>query len=429
MLAHCVPPLLFPCAFDAECAGAGEAPLCTTDDRRPDAQQTGRCSRSDGTCPSGRRYSAESACVPCGGPYALCCSNACHDSLACANDNTCTCIRELQVGSLFCALRTQGDIDCSGITGRAEDPTSATGQHFTPVPRRLWSGERAVAMALGPPIDPFDPLASPSLVVSTESGHTYLARWSEPPLPLPIPAFRSLVTFVDAAGPSTWGITLDGRLFHTPSLTDVSQLSVHLSEVEELTEHCARTASGEVWCWHRLPLGGTQWNAPIEVLSTPERDESLTPSLALQGSSYHLCSRTPSGHVMCRGRNGFGELGSVTPEVWAPATEVTGLDEVTELAQGGLCARRANGATWCWGRAGGLAKDFSKVRTGSGDGYLAFETAFPRFSDRLVTGDTTSVCGRHRGQVVCMNGDDSRYLAAFAPRLDDRHVVIPFSCE
>lgn len=84
--------------------------------------------------------------------------------------------------------------------------------------------------------------------------------------------------------------------------------------------------------------------------------------LAIASGNGFACALRASGHVWCWGDNQFGAIGvpPVGDDLCDPATkrcrplptEVSGLDEVVQLAVGNqfACARRKNGRVWCWGK-------------------------------------------------------------------------------
>ncbi len=75
---------------------------------------------------------------------------------------------------------------------------------------------------------------------------------------------------------------------------------------------------------------------------------------SLAAGRDHTCAAlAPSGRVLCWGANEQGQLGvgEGAPATVRTPTLVAGLDGVQEVAagRGATCARRGDGAVWCWG--------------------------------------------------------------------------------
>lgn len=424
-LTRCVEPIPFVCAGNEACQGVGEEALCTFDDRRNVASiaMPGRCSRADTTCPSGRRFSlstVESTCVRCGAPHELCCTNACTAPHGCTPDGTCSCFRDLVD---TCVLRTHGDVWCTGITGLSYDPL-VFGQRATSTPRLFFPGNRVVAIGPGPfRRGPTRDADTSGLLVSTDSA-AYIQHWNEPASLLPWPPFTGVAT--DAL--ASWGITLKGELFRTSRPFGGEAELTGITQIVQVTRHCARTRTGDVFCWRKYPGIGT---API---TRPFADPELAPSAELSDSADHVCSRKFDGTIWCKGDNTFGQLGG-TIRLWSDrAIRVPTVDDATHLARGGVCARRRDGTTWCWGMGYGLARDprgIEMVHAGVGFSFAhPFPTSMPPFADFLTGGGGANVlCGVSRGEVVCLSGSDASLTQPAGPTLTNRISAIGFPCD
>jgi len=122
---------------------------------------------------------------------------------------------------------------------------------------------------------------------------------------------------------------------------------------------CARSPSGGVLCWGRNAFGqvgdGTTTDRPLPVVVT-----GLAAVAGAASGGYHACALSDAGGVLCWGLNDFGQLGSATLETCGvsltpcsttPAA-VTGLTSgVAAVVPGGFhtCALMASGGVKCWG--------------------------------------------------------------------------------
>lgn len=114
---------------------------------------------------------------------------------------------------------------------------------------------------------------------------------------------------------------------------------------------CARRA-GAILCWGANdfaqigPLEPERVTAPVEVHPAADAVEAMA-----VGRRF-LCARTRGGDVLCRGRNGYGQLGrGGTSAFEAAPKKVEGLGRVVDVAAGGLsaCAVDDGGTVRCWG--------------------------------------------------------------------------------
>lgn len=115
---------------------------------------------------------------------------------------------------------------------------------------------------------------------------------------------------------------------------------------------CARGVDGSVWCWGDNRSG--------ELGGTTAEDHAPTPlRLELDGVVQVAAARSwaaavrADGTVWAWGRDGWG-MRTGDPAARAPGprpSRVAGLDDVRQVALGEVhgCARRGDGAVWCWG--------------------------------------------------------------------------------
>jgi alpha-tubulin suppressor-like RCC1 family protein len=131
---------------------------------------------------------------------------------------------------------------------------------------------------------------------------------------------------------------------------------------------CAIKTDGTLWCWGYNNFGqlgdGTDGNTGVNMRSTPVQAGASTlgnavAAVALGGDntnslSGHSCARKTDGTLWCWGGNAQGQLGDGTTAnkstpVQAGASTLG--SNVAEVAVGLLhaCARKIDGALWCWG--------------------------------------------------------------------------------
>jgi alpha-tubulin suppressor-like RCC1 family protein len=133
-----------------------------------------------------------------------------------------------------------------------------------------------------------------------------------------------------------------------PRLTGATQVSVGPGHA------CARRTDGSVWCW-----GGNQVGQLGVAASAPRYLAAPVPGLSdaeeVSVGTAHTCVRTSAGAVLCWGDHDQGQLGDgstsdrSTPHAVLTATGP--LDGIVQVVAGGqfTCARRMDGAVFCWG--------------------------------------------------------------------------------
>jgi alpha-tubulin suppressor-like RCC1 family protein len=132
---------------------------------------------------------------------------------------------------------------------------------------------------------------------------------------------------------------------------------------------CARTQTGEVYCWGWNELGevgdGTTEGAPCfegakKCRMSPVRAHVANAVQVVMGAR-HACARLADGTVRCWGEADSGQVGDGTAGTpcgdstcRAEPVLVKGLDHVVSLAAGTVhtCAAQGDGTVLCWGMNG-----------------------------------------------------------------------------
>ena len=131
---------------------------------------------------------------------------------------------------------------------------------------------------------------------------------------------------------------------------------------------CARTSTGEVYCWGKNDSGQLGRGSTSGIKSTPQQVKGVGGNGFLSGvvelalGFTHTCARTSAGAVYCWGKNSSGQLGiGIEGDAKGTPQQVKGvggngfLSGVVELVAGSehTCARTskaAGGAVYCWGK-------------------------------------------------------------------------------
>lgn len=175
---------------------------------------------------------------------------------------------------------------------------------------------------------------------------------------------------LSAAGVSCWGSNVAGQLGHDPAsdpkdcagvaCRNVPQAVAGLVGATDLAagiDFTCAVAGGAVSCW----------GSPNYAELGPARDGGATFSpgpvpmtgtvVEVRAGSNSVCARKADGTVWCWGRNQLGQLGSGASDAGFDGTahatpvQVPGLTGVVSVAVGGqhACAIRGDGTVACWG--------------------------------------------------------------------------------
>ncbi len=164
------------------------------------------------------------------------------------------------------------------------------------------------------------------------------------------------------------------------------------------THACALRTGGTVVCWGGDSVGQLGDGAPLAAASSPVPVTGLSGVQALAASNSTTCALLAGGTVRCWGYNFYGALGAGIAETQNSSVpvDVVGLSTVTAITGGSeaMCALRADGAVWCWGRntLGELADGTLTNRTVPGAATTEASTATLPVP---LTGVTSVVCSFH----------------------------------
>ncbi|MCB9595334.1 MAG: hypothetical protein H6719_21625 [Sandaracinaceae bacterium] len=114
---------------------------------------------------------------------------------------------------------------------------------------------------------------------------------------------------------------------------------------------CARSESGEVWCWGRNTSGELGDGTRI-TRTRPARVSGISDAVQIAVGHSHTCARHDDGGVSCWGNGARGRLGlgTGTPASVPTPTRVEGLTAV-DIAAGldATCSVSSTGEVRCWG--------------------------------------------------------------------------------
>ncbi len=115
---------------------------------------------------------------------------------------------------------------------------------------------------------------------------------------------------------------------------------------------CARTGSGEIWCWGKNDQGQLGDGSESAARGVPKPVGGLTGVAALTAKGGHTCVLSGAGDIQCWGLNKFGQLGNGIYTNQSVPSAVTGLDSPAGVVAAGwsqTCAVLEGGKLMCWG--------------------------------------------------------------------------------
>ncbi|MBK8170279.1 MAG: hypothetical protein IPK60_08015 [Sandaracinaceae bacterium] len=186
---------------------------------------------------------------------------------------------------------------------------------------------------------------------------------------------------------------------------------VEVATTEQRT--CARTMSGEVYCWGRNFVGEIG-NGTTTPSSTPVHVTLPSPAISISVTQGNTCAVLNTGSVRCWGIGYAGVIGNgATMDALVP-TPVTGLTDALRvyLSPELACALRTNGHVSCWG-AGGVGNGTSASTT------PVEVSGLDQVIDVSLTPDFSGACAvRTGGEVWCWGNSASEVALPFADAVD-----------
>ena len=152
----------------------------------------------------------------------------------------------------------------------------------------------------------------------------------------------------------------DDRCSNTCIAAPMNEGVINLSSGQHHT--CALYATGEVKCWGLNNMGQAGADTDIEYVVTPVLIGGLPPVVEISLGSQHSCARTDSGDLWCWGVHDRGQLGCggevILPtcgqndRACTPTPQQVLLDQpATQVSAGSVhtCAILEDGTLMCWG--------------------------------------------------------------------------------
>lgn len=119
------------------------------------------------------------------------------------------------------------------------------------------------------------------------------------------------------------------------------------------TTMCGLTAAGAAYCWGSNFAGSVGTGTAGGTRTTPTLVTGGHVFTDIAVGNETVCGVRVDAAVLCWGSNVFGQLGNGTVGISvASPTLVSGGHQFVEVGGGNghMCARKANGSVWCWGR-------------------------------------------------------------------------------
>jgi len=174
---------------------------------------------------------------------------------------------------------------------------------------------------------------------------------------------------------------------------------------------CALTNDGRVWCWGANDVGQMGRGTKGASIETPNRIDSLSNVVEIDGGTDQICARLANGEVWCWGGNSFGQLGDGTTTDRSSPTQVVGLGgSATSIsAADGItvpftCAALTDKRVQCWG-SGGVGQLGNNSTSGSNVPVFVKTAAATSLTGVLeVAANGLSACARTATTVRCWGG-------------------------
>lgn len=168
---------------------------------------------------------------------------------------------------------------------------------------------------------------------------------------------------VDQGAARCWGEGKDGQLGNAASDDSLTPVAVNtlVDKVSDITVgvrfSCA-IRDGAAYCWGSNSHGQLGIGSTGGTMNVPQPVLALSSGTTRIVASYQTACAVQNGGVQCWGKGSSGQIGNgvATKRVAVP-TQVHGLESgVVAIAMhqvwdgGHVCALKANGTLWCWGK-------------------------------------------------------------------------------
>ena len=228
---------------------------------------------------------------------------------------------------------------------------------------------------------------------------------------------------------SCWGDGARGQLGTGAVVPagSATPVALPLADVIEVvageTHACARTVTGEMFCWGANDLGQVTGTPGADVLA-PTLVTAVTGVRQMAVGGGHTCALDSAGRVICWGDDTKGQLGG---DGAASPVEVTSLPGVRAITAGTrhTCAIRFTGDVYCWG-------DNSAGEVGVGSGSTSFTT--PRAIQSLgvtravAAGEDNTCSHDSQGVAWCWGDNDGTALGSGNPSTQDGKSPVRVQC-
>ncbi|MFW6023497.1 MAG: RCC1 domain-containing protein [Myxococcota bacterium] len=271
-----------------------------------------------------------------------------------------------------CALRRDGSVVCWGHGGYGLLGEGGAGGDDVPSPKPVKGPKDAVALTAGEGFTCARTTRGTARCWG-RNDHAQLGRGHRgaPEGPGDVAGLQNVAqlaagrdhacALLDDGAVRCWGLAIDGQVGARAG-GDVAARPVRVPLPEPAVEvaaggyhTCARVETGEVRCFGSNDSGqlGTGGGGdPSDRRPEPASMAGVDDARALAAGARFTCVLRRTGHVLCAGYNGDGQLGDGTTTLRKRPVPVDGVSDATSLTAGAtrVCAVPTTGTPQCWGR-------------------------------------------------------------------------------
>ncbi len=154
-----------------------------------------------------------------------------------------------------------------------------------------------------------------------------------------------------------WGRGTDGQLGNNQKTTSATPVIVWelmnaVAIVAGVRHTCAMLADQTVSCWGDGVWGQLGWGSSPVGHEIPSKVVNLADAVEIAAGDNHTCARTSSGNVFCWGANSSGQIGDGTHDTrLEPIVDAPSFVNAIAIAAGGAhtCAIKNDQSVFCWG--------------------------------------------------------------------------------